>query len=239
MREVQPPQARPPAAWASSNRWRCAWAWCRTRSSRASAPQLVLFASDHGLGRSTASACPAAPRRPSWWPPADPARNCRCRCSRAFSSSTVVVDCGIADDRWRRTRTLLAQDRASARAVRASPRRCRSIRRMPPSAPAWRSPIRCPATRPPAPASAWARESAALVLSRLVIRRCGTCCSPARPWPEDLNHLVNVLSGAGPPQGRSRPGGGAGLPRRLRDGDDGRRDAGGRQQAQPASWTTA
>ena len=109
-----------------------------------------------------------------------------------------------------------------------------SIRRMPRSAPAWRSPIRCPATPSPAPASASARTTArrwcCRGLSGAPVREliaAAPACSRTS-W----SRIAGVAAGrAGAAPRRERSGRGAGRLRRLRDGDDGRRDADGGEQA--------
>ena len=79
------------------------------------------------------------------------------------------------------------------------------------------------------------REFAALVLSRLSdAPLLELLTSGPSMKPDELNRSLAVLQAAqDAPQGGHRPGRGAGGLRRLRDRDDGRRDARGRQQAPP------
>ena len=196
----------------------------------------LIFAADHGLAVDGIGDPPAAPRpRELVQQPADlaaagvgvrahpGARTVGGRLRRRRSRSRRTRACSRARSRTARaTRASTAGDVARAGPCR-HPRRHGDRR------------LAAPATRSPAPASASARTKARRWCCRAWPTReaARPARSPARRCvSEDLAHLLAVLQArAGAPPDVDRPGRGAGRVRRLRDGDDGRRDAGGRQQA--------
>ena len=163
-------------------------------------PQMLLFAADHGLAVEASAAHSARP--PSWYARLLTGQLPVSVFARIQGLGLTVVDAGVAENLPPHPRLMVRKIAHGTRNA-ASVRRCRSSRRTPRSAPAWRSPTLCRATCSPAPASASARTKARRWSCRgWRTRRCASCCLSGPSMKQDeLAQLLVVAQGA---QGRHR-----------------------------------